>query len=203
MPSGLHLGRFDAVMTCLRHHQAASVLDLGCGAGDFLLPLCAEEWVERVVGVEPAASPLGLLRTRVAKLPEHQRAKAQVLQGSVLAPAEWLAAVGTVDAAVMIEVIEHLDPSQLSQLETTLFRAVAPRLVLLTTPNADFNALLGVPPHRFRHPDHRFEWGRVRFAVWAAGVASRSGHLVTMSDLAGQHPHAGGASQMAVFVRPK
>ncbi|MFD1378493.1 hypothetical protein [Fodinicurvata halophila] len=76
-----------------------------------------------------------------------------------------------------------------------------PASVIVTTPNADYNELLGVPAHRFRHPDHRFEWGRRKFRSWAEGVGQRNGCRVVLSDLAGAHPFYGGVSQMAVFTK--
>ena len=76
-----------------------------------------------------------------------------------------------------------------------------PQHVIVTTPNADYNPVLGVPAHRFRHPDHHFEWSRDRFGQWADGVAARGGYTVTRRDVAGAHPALGGASQMALFTR--
>lgn len=76
-----------------------------------------------------------------------------------------------------------------------------PDMVVITTPNADINPLLGVPPHRMRHPDHRFEWGRARFRGWCDRAARAAGYAVTLHDIAGHHPDLGGASQMAVFRR--
>ena len=74
-----------------------------------------------------------------------------------------------------------------------------PRVVVLTTPNAEFNPLLGVPPSRFRHPDHRFEWTREKFRVWCRRVAEGAGYSLRFADVGGLHPTLGGASQMAVF----
>jgi len=71
--------------------------------------------------------------------------------------------------------------------------------VFITTPNNEFNPLLGVPAHRFRHPGHRFEWDRRAFRRWADGVAARYRYLCACQDIAGQHPDLGGASQMARF----
>ncbi len=189
------------VLQQLQAVAAQRVLDLGCGDGEFLLPLVGESWVQRVVGVEPAAARLASVQRAIGAMEPAHRDKVTLLQGSVLDSAPWLAMARDCDAAVMIEVIEHLDPSQLSGLERVLFRDLAPRLAILTTPNADFNRLLGVPDHRFRHPDHKFEWGRARFGKWAEAVAGRVGSSVTLHDLAGRHPDLGGASQMAVFVR--
>ena len=103
------------------------------------------------------------------------------------------------DCAVLVETIEHLDAERLGALERSVFGFLRPATVVVTTPNAEFNTLLGVPAHRFRHPDHRFEWDRARFRRWAGSVAERRGYLVRCSDIAGHHPQLGGASQMAVF----
>jgi hypothetical protein len=112
---------------------------------------------------------------------------------------ERCAALSWFDCAILIETIEHIDPERLSMLERSVLGAMRPKTVVITTPNADFNPLLGVRPLGFRHPDHRFEWGRERFRRWAQGVAERNGYDVACSDLAGSHPVHGGASQMAVF----
>jgi small RNA 2'-O-methyltransferase len=104
------------------------------------------------------------------------------------------------DCAVLIETIEHVDPDRLSALDRAVFRGMRPRTVVVTTPNAEFNPLLGVPPRRFRHPDHRFEWSRAKFQNWAEGVARRNGYAVRCADIGGRHPELGGASQMAVFT---
>lgn len=201
MTTWLHEERFAGVMQILQQAGVQSVVDLGCGSGDFLVPLAQQDWIRRVVGVEQAPGPLARLRQAVLRLPDPVRAKVEIVEGSVLDPRSRSGLA--FDAAVMIEVIEHLEPQRLSVLEAALFAAPAPGLVLITTPNADFNALLGVPPKRFRHPDHRFEWGRARFAAWAGGVADRSGYRVSQSELGGRHPDFGGASQMAVFVRSR
>ncbi|WP_287188615.1 hypothetical protein [Rhodovulum sp.] len=103
------------------------------------------------------------------------------------------------ECAVLIEMIEHIDPGHRSRLEHAVFGQMRPRTVIITTPNAEFNSLLGVPPHRFRHPDHRFEWPRARFRSWGRRVAAAWRYYVRFRDIAGAHPDLGGASQMAVF----
>jgi small RNA 2'-O-methyltransferase len=197
--SSLHDQRFTEVLAVLAAHSCGTVLDLGCGKGDFLLRLLDQPHVTLVTGIEPDLPSLTSLR---AALAQHVgAARARVLQGSVLDPLGWWHQVAAPDAAVMVEVLEHLDPSHLSRLETALFARIAAPLTIITTPNADFNPLLGVPPHRFRHPGHRFEWGRAKFRGWADSVALRWRLAVQVSDIAGNHPDLGGASQMAVFLR--
>lgn len=61
--------------------------------------------------------------------------------------------------------IEHLEAPMLSQLPSSLFGALNPKVVVLTTPNADFNVLFP-DLTGFRHWDHKFEWSRIEFKSW-------------------------------------
>lgn len=190
----LHLERMAAVDAALRACNPTSVLDLGCGDGDFFLRLAALPEITRLVGIEIDAEAVARLEARLHA--QDSAARADVRLGSLLSPDPSLTGF---DCAVMIEVIEHLDPAHLSQLERALFLVLRPRHIILTTPNAEFNPLLGVPAHRFRHPGHRFEWTRARFRNWGRRVARQGKAHVAFHDIGGAHPDLGGASQMAVF----
>lgn len=180
----------------LRRAGVRRVLDLGCGAGDLALPLVQEAQIARVVALDVDRAALARLQRAATRLPAENRAKLQLVAASMLDPPGWLSGM---EAAVMLESFEHLPPERLSLWEGAILRRLRPQLLLLTTPNADFNPLLGVPAGRRRHRDHRFEWGRARFRTWAAGAARRNGYEVACHDMAGAHPDLGGASQMAVF----
>ncbi len=196
MTSWLHEERLAAVLGALRDMGAGRVLDLGCGSGDLLLPLLDQPWIEAVVGLDVDAPSLARCRDRVAAHPRGGRA--QVRQASMTVAQPDLAGF---DCACLVETIEHLPPSALPALEAAVFGVMQPRAVVVTTPNAEFNDLLGVPRTRFRRPDHRFEWTRAQFRDWADGVAQRTGYGLAIRDVAGAHPDLGGASQMAVFSR--
>ncbi len=195
-PTALHDARLCAVRDALAACGAASVMDLGCGDGALLTHIAALPGVTRIVGVEldPAALARAAARPEIAAL----GAQARLVCGSLTDPA--LLPTGF-DAAVLVEVIEHLPPERLGALERAVFACARPGCAILTTPNADFNALLGVPAHRRRHPDHRFEWGRAKFRDWATGVARRNGYAAAFSDLPALHADLGGPSQMVVFTR--
>lgn len=94
-----------------------------------------------------------------------------------------------------------ISPKRLSLVESAVFQVYRPGMVIVTTPNIEFNDLLGVPRMRFRHPGHRFEWTRCQFRDWAEGVGSRSGYQASFHDIGGSHLRLGGATQMAVFNR--
>ena len=56
------------------------------------------------------------------------------------------------DAAVLSEVIEHLDLPRLPALEYAVFGAARPRTVLVTTPNVEYNVRWETPARRARPP---------------------------------------------------
>lgn len=197
MTQWLHELRLRAVLEAVQRSGARTVADLGCGDGDLLVRMAQAPHLKRVVGIDICQASLGRLRQRLDQLPAPATAEIELLHGSIVAGPSLLPSC---DCAVIVETIEHLEPGLLSKLEQRLFLQMRPRAVVVTTPNAEFNHLLGVPPHRFRHPDHRFEWDRASFRRWADGAALRHGYKVTFEDIAGNHPRLGGASQMAVFA---
>lgn len=196
MTSFLHQQRLDAVQQIVRACGAATVLDLGCGDGDLLLRLAAEPQITRLIGIDLDSAALERLGRRLRTSAAGRTSTIELLCDSISNIGPALAGF---DCAVLLETIEHIEPDRLSAMEAAVFGRARPRTVVVTTPNAEFNPLLGVPAHRFRHPDHRFEWTRRRFRRWAEGLAARSGYRVSCEDIAGQHAELGGASQMAVF----
>lgn len=196
MTSWLHARRLQAVLDAVRAIGARTVVDLGCGEGDLLVEFVADPRIERVAGLDISASALKRLRERLKSKMTSDAEKVELFNGSILDP-------GMVprgyECAVLIETIEHIDPGRLSQLERSIFGVMWPETVIITTPNSEFNGLLGVSPGRFRHPDHRFEWDRARFGHWVHRIALRHGFEAERVDIAGSHAEYGGASQMAVF----
>jgi hypothetical protein len=104
------------------------------------------------------------------------------------------------DAAVLMEVVEHLDPDRLPALEHSVFVVARPRTVLVTTPNVEYNPLFDtLPEGRHRHSDHRFEWTRAEFEQWAAGVAHRRGYTVRHLPIGPVDAERGAPTQLAAF----
>ncbi|MBK1644323.1 hypothetical protein CKO25_06570 [Thiocapsa imhoffii] len=199
MPSHLHDQRLDAVLRAVRDCRPRTLIDLGCGEGDLLTHLLDQPGLERIIGIDHAPAALEQARLR---LQAHQDEATGTRIELVLASmTERDVGPRGVDCALLIETIEHIAPNQLSRVEQVLFDHLRPTHIIITTPNADYNGILGVPPERFRHPGHRFEWGRAKFRQWSQGIAHRHGYEVACTDIAGLHPLHGGASQMARFTR--
>ncbi|MCA1788883.1 MAG: class I SAM-dependent methyltransferase [Thioalkalivibrio sp.] len=191
VPTALHEERLDAVMHALRESGAATVLDLGCGSGALLQKLAADPRFTRIVGIDTS---LPALHRAEQSLPVD--ARLSLRHGSFTEPDVRLAGFG---AAAMVEALEHVAPGHLSQVEKAVFAVLRPRVVVLTTPNQDYNAVLGLADGEVRHHGHRFEWGRARFRSWAQGVADRNAYRVRFQDVGAADPLRGAATQMAVF----
>ena len=191
--------RIAAVVQVLAESRAARVLDLGCGDGRLLEALLETPQFSEILGVDVSVAALDRAerRLRLERMPERQRQRVQLLQGSLTYRDRRLAGY---DAAVVVEALEHLDPSKLPMFEQALFGHAKPNTVVLTTPNREYNVLYpGIPKGRFRHSDHRFEWTRAEFSAWAEAVAQAHGYTVTYRSVGEVHPEHGGPTQMAVF----
>ena len=106
------------------------------------------------------------------------------------------------DAAALVEVIEHLDPSRLGAFERVLFDGARPSTVVITTPNAEYNVRFeGLPSGSLRHRDHRFEWTRAEFREWAGRTAERHGYGVRFLAVGPEDDEVGSPTQMGVFGR--
>ncbi|WP_156754775.1 3' terminal RNA ribose 2'-O-methyltransferase Hen1 [Actinokineospora pegani] len=191
--------RRQVVRDELRALGARRVLDLGCGRGALLLQLAEDPAFTEVVGVDVSAAALRIAAKRVDKLPDRVRSRVAVRQSSLVYGDATLAGY---DAAVLVEVVEHIDPGRLPAMEQAVFGTARPAHVLVTTPNVEHNALFeGLAEGALRHDDHRFEWTRAQFREWAGGVAERSGYTVRHVPIGPDDPVHGPPTQLAVFSR--
>jgi 3' terminal RNA ribose 2'-O-methyltransferase Hen1 len=191
--------RRAAVIAALRTCGARSVGDLGCGDGVLTRDLLAERGFERIVAADVSARALQIAgrRLHLDTMPPPQRARLQIFQSALTYRDTRLAGL---DAAVLMEVIEHVDPERLGALERAVFGYAAPGTVIVTTPNAEYNVRFeSLPAGAMRHRDHRFEWTRAQLRSWAERVASGYGYTVRYLPVGDDDPELGPPTQLAVF----
>lgn len=200
-PLRLHDQRLDQVAAILKETGAARVLDLGCGDGKLLQRLLAIPQFQEIVGMDVDTRSLEIAEERLHldRLPQRQRDRIRLLQGSLMYRDRRLAGY---DAAAVVEVVEHLDPPRLAAFERVIFEHARPGVVVLTTPNREYNVRWpALPAGRFRHRDHRFEWTRSELQAWAEGVAERFGYAVRFLPVGEEDSQVGPPTQMGIFTR--
>ncbi|WVF72587.1 hypothetical protein IAT40_007404 [Kwoniella sp. CBS 6097] len=104
------------------------------------------------------------------------------------------------EAITLLEVIEHLEPDVLDRFGVVTFGTYRPKLLLITTPNFDFNAKFpraeeqdfakkgfvdptGRTDRVFRHSDHKLEMTNAEFRNWAEAEAANWGYDVEVSGV--------------------
>ena len=193
--------RIGAVLSTLRSANAKTVIDLGCGEGKLLKALLEDRSFERISGMDVSWRTLEVAarRLHLDQLPPAQKSRIALLHGSLMYKDKRLSGF---DAAIVAEVIEHLDAPRLAAFERVLFEQAQPRTILVTTPNAEYNPLFpSLPSGRFRHKDHRFEWTRSEFQRWASDNAERFCYKVRFLPIGTVDPMAGSPTQMGIFEK--
>lgn len=202
-PATPHEQRHARIAADLAEWKARSVVDLGCGEGRLLERIAVIAPDMRVVGVEPSARDLERARKRISRNPGNMPdPRIELIHGSAVYADDRLSGF---DAAVLSEVIEHVDPDRLSHLARSVFGAMRPARVIVTTPNGDHNELFGLTPGEFRHADHRFEWSAAECRAWIDTITAEYPYDAELSPAGGVFPMAeerhGEVSHYIVFTR--
>ncbi|WOC12799.1 3' terminal RNA ribose 2'-O-methyltransferase Hen1 [Gordonia sp. MP11Mi] len=195
----LNIARHDAVLAEIVRLGPASIIDLGCGSGQFLSKVLRGTGISRVAGCDVSTRELRRAadRLHVDDMTQRQATRLELFQSALTYLDPRIAGF---DVAVLMEVIEHLDIPRLEALERAVFDAARPGTVLVTTPNSEYNSLYP-DLAGMRHPDHRFEWTRAEFATWADRIAVDHGYRVRFVGIGDTDEILGAPTQMAVFTR--
>ncbi|XP_015606108.1 uncharacterized protein LOC107272936 [Cephus cinctus] len=207
----VYVQRYVAVQNVLSSERYSGkirkVVDFGCAELAFSVYLKNTPGIQEILHVDIDKEILNTYKHRVEPLHAdflHTRSiplTIRLYEGSVTHADRKLE---NCDAVICIELIEHLYPDTLMDFPYNVFGYIKPRVVVVTTPNADFNVLFD-NFSGFRHPDHKFEWSREQFRDWAENIVARyPNYEVTIQGI-GDGPagteHCGSCSQMAVFHR--
>ncbi|XP_038209491.1 uncharacterized protein LOC119830513 [Zerene cesonia] len=206
----MYVQRYAAVSDCLMDEKwcgkLEKVVDFGYHDMSFIKYLKEVPGIKHIMGVDIESIPLQCSSDLFGcedYIPKRENPlKVTLFQGNAADPDYRL--IGC-DAVVAIEMIEHMLPHDLERFIHTVFGFIKPWVVILTTPNGDFNVLFkSLEKNGLRRLDHFFEWSREQFNDWCSNIVVRYPQYTVCSKGIGPGPpdtlHLGCCSQMAVFV---
>jgi len=195
----LHQKRLALVLEKLKESGAKTVVDLGCGEGKLIRMMLKEKQFSNITGTDVSYQELVKCKERLHwdDMAPKQKERITLFQGALTYKDKRLEGF---DAAAIVEVIEHLDENRLKSFERVVFEFAQPKAVILTTPNGEYNVLFeNMEAGSMRHTDHRFEWTRKEFKVWAEQVAKTNNYRVQFFPIGEEDEKVGAPSQMAIF----
>ena len=198
-PIRLNDQRIQVIAEVVERCKPSSVLDLGCGEGKLLRELLKNRQISEIVGVDVSSRALEVAerRLRLKDMPDNQRKRIKLLNGSLTYRDSRLA---NRDLAIAAEVIEHIDLDRLDAFERSVFEFASPEIVMVTTPNAEYNAKFeNMDPGQMRHADHRFEWSRGEFKQWIDRVCESYPYEAEVQGIGPSDDNLGCPTQMAIF----
>jgi 3' terminal RNA ribose 2'-O-methyltransferase Hen1 len=197
----LNARRIEAVLAQIADANAETVIDLGCGEGKLIKDMAKDKSIKKIAGMDVSIRALERAHRRIGvdRLPNNIKDKISLFHGSLMYKDKRF---NGFDAAVVMEVVEHLDPPRLAAFEKVLFQHARPRTIIVTTPNREYNAMWeNLPQGAMRHGDHRFEWTRQEFGEWAEDLSKAYDYSVAFYAIGPESSAYGSPTQMGVFKR--
>ena len=206
---------FDAITRALQS-KAEFIIDFGCAECDFLFYVSRRpETLRFAIGVDKDSFVLKKGQralTGGSVVYKHPRPfQVALLQEDITALSDrFVSQYQFCPFVTALELIEHLELSDVEKAMEQIFGRLKPKCVYLTTPNIEYNDLLkesfGRDRHisGFRHRDHKFEWTRSEFQQWCESVTKRYPYKCEIGGVgkivSGDDGTKGHASHSAFFM---
>ena len=227
----LYIQRYDYIADILNKYKCSTYLDIGCNNCKLIKYLKnSNEYLNLIIGIDIddvvlkngneylSPSWFDYLKPRVQPLDVY------LIKADISEPSDFLVEqIGYestgLECVSMVEVIEHMYPEVLEKAINTVFVKLKPQIVVMTTPNSDFNVVFDdmdkenndpdrsqTEKPKFRHWDHKFEWTRYEFQSWCQSLLEKyAEYELVCYDGRGLGPEAytdiGFCSQIALFKK--
>ncbi|MBM7702085.1 3' terminal RNA ribose 2'-O-methyltransferase Hen1 [Metabacillus iocasae] len=191
--------RYEKVVETVRSLPTRqSIVDFGSGEGKLSVQLGFVEGVTDILAVEPSEYATLQAIERFEKAASKSTFVTPTpLWGSLFYYDERLKEK---DVMILCEVIEHIEERRLPKIMDTILGQYKPRVLIVTTPNKEYNDVYDMVEH-MRHHDHRFEWTRSEFETWCASQIENHPYDVQIEGIGDVHEEHGYPTQMCIFVR--
>lgn len=194
--------RYQAIMDVIRKlPRRQKIVDFGSGEGKLSARMARMTGLEEIWAVEPSAQAQLRAMERFAKLEKHPDAIIPTpMIGSLFYYDEQLRGK---DVMILCEVIEHVDEHRINRVMETIVTEYQPGVLIVTTPNREYNEVYRMDQQELRHGDHRFEWSRSNFQERCEEWIVEAPYSLTLMGIGEEVEGFGQPTQMAVFTRGK
>lgn len=184
----LYEKRYYTVAQLLHKEHIDSVLDLGCGDGKFLCYLAQDSFFEQIGGVDVSASRLSRAKRRLG-----DDSRVRLYSQSFL---DSCSDFSLYMGIVAMEVIEHLEENELATLFQNIFQ-LTPSVIIVTTPNREYNWHYQTLNNGLRHSSHRFEFTPVELDRFAEKITNNVQNYIFTTGFCDNE----GASQFIIWKK--
>ena len=122
--------RYQTVYNILKKYDCESLLDIGCGNGEFINFLDYKKIFKNILGIDPDFYKI----QKAKSLNPSNNVSIECTHGSFEDCSDYHMQF---DVVTCIEVIEHISLSDINTFTRTVFEKVKPKLIVVTTPNRD------------------------------------------------------------------
>ncbi|WP_338707925.1 3' terminal RNA ribose 2'-O-methyltransferase Hen1 [Paenibacillus amylolyticus] len=178
------------------------IVDMGAGEGKLSARLAYIPGVEAILAVEPSGQSRLRAMERFAKLEGRSGVVAmpEPIIGSLFYFDEQMQ---NQDVMILCEVVEHIEEYRLNGIMDTIMNDYQPEVLLVTTPNKEYNEVYAMEQESFRHHDHRFEWTRAELASRCEEWTQDGNYGYEIKGI-GEHVEGyGQPTQLVIFERRK
>lgn len=179
-----------------------SIVDMGAGEGKLSARLAYIPGVESILAVEPSGQSRLRAMERFAKLEGRSEVVAmpEPIIGSLFYFDEQMQ---NQDVMILCEVIEHIEEYRLNGILSTIMNEYQPEVLLVTTPNKEYNEVYAMEQDSYRHHDHRFEWTRSELASRCEEWAQQGNYTYEIRGIGEDAEGYGQPTQLVIFERRK
>ena len=178
------------------------IVDMGAGEGKLSARLAYIPGVESILAVEPSGQSRLRAMERFAKLEERSgiAAMPEPIIGSLFYFDEQLQ---NQNVMILCEVIEHIDAYRLNGIMDTILNEYQPEVLLVTTPNKEYNQVYAMERESFRHHDHRFEWNRGELAAQCETWTKQGEYTFEIRGIGEYAEGFGQPTQLVIFRKER
>ncbi|WP_440116936.1 3' terminal RNA ribose 2'-O-methyltransferase Hen1 [Paenibacillus sp. QZ-Y1] len=178
------------------------IVDMGAGEGKLSARLAHIPGVKSILAVEPSGQSRLRAMERFAKLEGRSGVVAmpEPIIGSLFYFDEQMQ---NQDVMILCEVVEHIEEYRLNGIMDTIMNDYQPEVLLVTTPNKEYNEVYAMEQESFRHHDHRFEWTRAELASRCEEWTQQGNYGYEIRGVGENAKGYGQPTQLVIFERRK